>query len=110
MYTHLLIEQFLIPAILYTLLIFYVGFFALHAIQRISDPEERAFWAIMIIWFNLLGATVYLFTKYRQFKKIGKGSLIFSKQKPGNFFSMASWKSDLSDFKKMFTLTEAEKN
>ena len=59
----------------------YCGFAALHAIQRISDPRDRAAWLIMIIFLTVFGSTIYLLTKYQNFRMIGKGSLIRDRRK-----------------------------
>jgi len=54
----------------------YCGFAALHAAQRITDPRDRAGWLLVIIPLTLFGACFYLTTKYQNFRKVGKGSLI----------------------------------
>ena len=61
----------------------YCGFAVLHAAQRIDDPRDRAGWLIIIIPFTIFGACFYLMTKYQNFRKIGKGTLIIDRRKNG---------------------------
>jgi len=89
-----LMTGFFIPFFITIFLCLYVGFFALHAAQHVADPSDRSGWLVLIIGFNLFGATLYLVTKYRKFKAVGKGNLISAK------------KRNFSDF---FKLSEEEK-
>ena len=74
----------------------YCGFAAIHAIQRIADPCERATWFIIITFFTIFGTCIYFLTKYQNFRMIGKGTLIKNRRKLG-----------LSE---LFQLTDEEKN
>jgi hypothetical protein len=56
-------------------LLFYCGFAALHAVQHVSDPAERAWWVILTVVFNIAGSCIYYFTKYQAFRKIGKAGI-----------------------------------
>jgi hypothetical protein len=71
-----LIEQMLLQFAVTLFLVLYVGFFALHAVQRIADPIERVWWVIIILWANIFGATLYMLTKYRKFRAVGKGGFL----------------------------------
>jgi len=62
----------------------YCGFAAIHAVQHVADPQERAVWLIVTIYVNVLGSIFYLLTKYQCFRKIGKGSLIRGRRKWGS--------------------------
>ena len=73
-----------------------IGFLAIHAAQRVEDPVQRAGWLMLIVVLNVLGATLYLLTKYQKFRSIGKGNLIVAKQ----------WTWSLKEY---FCLSEAEK-
>ncbi len=94
--TLLIIQALVIPFITSIALTLIIGFFAFHAAQRISDPVERCAWLILIIPFNIIGTSIYIFTKWKQFHKIGKGGLITASK---------SAKQPLSTF---FKLSEAE--
>jgi peptidoglycan/LPS O-acetylase OafA/YrhL len=61
----------------------YCGFAMLHAAQRITDPRDRAGWLVIIVPFTIFGACFYLLTKYQNFRKIGKGTLIRDRRKNG---------------------------
>jgi hypothetical protein len=81
-------------------IIVYVGFFAGHAAQRVADPTERLGWLLLIVGLNVFGATLYLLTKYRKFKAVGKGSWVFAKH----------WKWSSKEGRDFFRLSEAEKS
>lgn len=51
-------------------------FFLVHAVQHISDPTERALWVIGFLFFTVLCIPVYIYKRYRQFYRDGRGSLI----------------------------------
>jgi len=57
-------------------LLFYCGFAALHAVQRIDCPLERSMWVILTIGLNVLGSCYYYCTTYQKFRSEGLGSLI----------------------------------
>jgi hypothetical protein len=75
----------------------YTLFFAIHAAQRVADPFERGVWLVIILVSNVLGATFYFLTKYRRFKAIGKGRLLFPRR-------------NNQTLKSFISLTESEKN
>ncbi|HUB66060.1 MAG TPA: hypothetical protein VL981_01090 [Candidatus Methylacidiphilales bacterium] len=87
-----LIEQLLLQFTVDLFFILYVGFFALHAIQRIADPIERVGWVLLIVPLTIFGTTLYLLTKYRKFWAIGKGGLIVDRQRKWNsaFFCLSN--------------------
>jgi hypothetical protein len=76
--------------------IIYIGFFAVHAAQRVEDPVQRLGWLLLIVGLNVLGTTLYLLTKYRKFRAIGKGNWIVAKK----------WTWSVVDY---FQLSEAER-
>jgi hypothetical protein len=86
-----LIMQFLITVLITGV----TAFFAVHAVQRIADPHDRASWLLIIVPFTILGSAFYFFTKYRKFKRIGKGGLIRHRSS--------------KTFKEMLDLTDAER-
>lgn len=65
----------------YLFLIGVTGFFAIHAMQRVSDPVDRAAWLLLIVPLTVFGSAFYCFTKYRKFRQIGKGGLILGSSK-----------------------------
>ena len=70
------LQGIVIPGLLSLLFTIYTAFFAIHAVQHVADPADRAGWLLIIVPFTIFGATFYFCTKYQQFKKIGKGGLI----------------------------------
>ena len=56
-------------------LLLYCGFATLHAVQHVSDPVERAWWVVSTVVLNIAGSSLYYFTKYHAFRKIGKGGI-----------------------------------
>jgi hypothetical protein len=96
---HPLIEQLLLQVAVDLFFILYVVFFALHAVQRIADPVERLTWVIIIVWANVFGATLYLLTKYRKFRAVGKGGFIRATDRgwrwPKEFFCLSEAESAL---------------
>lgn len=56
----------------------YCGFAAIHAVQHIESPRERATYMILTVGFNIVGSCVYYCTKYQTFRKEGKGALILN--------------------------------
>ena len=54
----------------------YIGFAAIHSVQRLDSPLDRTKWLIVILFFNIFGACIYLCTKYQQLRSSGLGSLI----------------------------------
>ena len=77
-------------------LIVYIGFFAVHAAQRVEDPVQRLGWLLLIVGLNVFGTTLYLLTKYRKFRAVGKGNWIVARQ----------WTWSIGDY---FRLSEAER-
>jgi hypothetical protein len=84
----------------------YIVFCAVHAAQHVADPAERGGWVAVILIFTVVGATLYLLTKYRKFLAIGKGKWIFGK-KTGYFPSKTYF--CLSDTEKTSSLLPTEK-
>lgn len=70
------IDHIFLSTTLYVVWFAITGFFAIHAMQYVADPFDRTLWLLFIIPFPLLGAGIYFFTKYQEFKNIGKGHLI----------------------------------
>jgi len=71
-------------------LLLYCGFATLHAVQHVSDPVERAWWVILTVVLNIAGSCIYYFTKYRSFRKIGKGGIILRPNQTLNKLSQLS--------------------
>jgi hypothetical protein len=99
-----LIQDFAIQLAVDLFIITYVGFFAIHAVQRVADPEERAGWLLMIVFMSIFGTTLYLLTKYRKFRAIGKGGWLVDRKWKG-----APLKDYWAYYKRCFSLSEAEK-
>lgn len=51
----------------------YCGFAAVHAVQRVESPHDRAAWMVVIVGFNLLGACLYYCGTYQIFRGRGAG-------------------------------------
>jgi hypothetical protein len=92
-----LIEQLLLQFAVDLFFILYVGFFALHAVQRIADPIERLWWVLIIVSANVFGATLYMLTKYRKFRAVGKGGFICATDRrwrwPKEYFCLSAAES-----------------
>ena len=76
MNTTIAIQAVVIPCLVALITTLYTGFFAIHAVQHVADPSDRAGWLLIIVPFTLIGATFYFCTKYQKFRKIGKGGII----------------------------------
>jgi len=76
MTTTIVIQAVVLPCLVALIATLYTCFFAIHAVQHVADPSDRAAWLLIIVPFTLLGATFYFCTKYQKFRKIGKGSII----------------------------------
>jgi hypothetical protein len=57
-------------------MLFYCGFAAIHAVQHLSSPQDRATWMVLIVGWNVLGACWYYCTVYQQFRASGLSGLI----------------------------------
>lgn len=90
------IQDLVIQVVIDLFFIVYIGFFAIHAAQRVEDPVQRLGWLFLIVGLNIFGATLYLLTKYRKFKAIGKGNWIVAKE----------WTWSVKEY---FCLSEAER-
>jgi len=55
-------------------------FIVLHSIQHIDDPAERLQWVAILIGTTVFGMVAYIFLKYKDFYKAGKGGLIYKKK------------------------------
>ncbi len=75
-------------------------FAAMHVSQRVDDPKDRAIWIAVVVLLPLVGSMIYFFTKYRRFREVGKGGLIFI---PVPDVGMNEWLT------KFFQLSESEK-
>ena len=77
----IVIQAVTIPCLVALITTLYTCFFAIHAVQHVADPSDRAAWLLIIVPLTLLGATFYFCTKYQKFRKIGKGGIIKSSSK-----------------------------
>ena len=51
-------------------------FFAVHAMQRLDDPIDRAAWLCFFVFFFYVAPLAYFLAKYRRLLHAGRGSLV----------------------------------